>query len=488
MRRIIEGTLVLGLVGLVAAGAVAMGSGTSAPNVPAASSEVVAASQFVTAEPVSATEAEVAEVAEVAGATAAWVTSPVDADRRLVAAQRTEAPASRTIEIDLSDRRQIWRGVGAALTDSSTELLTGNDAALDLLFGADAADGAHLNLVRLPLSATDFSTDDWTWEVDAASGGIRPPGPALRSIDVVDDIGARIDDLAVAAAAWSVPPAFRSPVDDLDGVGASLRPGSEQDYAAVLAAQADWLVGQDVPLEWMSLGNEPGHVSDYPTTSITDDQLIELATVVGPTLDDLGVGLLAVDHNWADRDRVDTVLAGAPGMFDVAAFHCYAGEPGQMADLPVPALVTECTGTTDTWAGTFAWDARQLIAGSIDSGSIGLLLWNLALDPSSGPKADWGCADCRGLLTIDPATGSIEPGPEFFVLGHLARAAEPGSVVLGVMSTDDLAAAAFEHPDGTIGVVGHNAADTAEVIEVVASDGRAMSIVVEAGELFTVTV
>ncbi len=415
--------------------------------------------------------------------TAAWVTSPTDDARRLTAAQQTTAPATRTIVVDLADRRQTWSGVGAALTDASTELLAGNGAALDLLFADDAPDGARLNLVRLPLSATDFSTDAWTWEVDAASGGVRPPAPALRSIDVLDEIAGRVDGLAVAAAAWAPPSEFADPID---GAGVALRAGSEAAYADVLAAQAAWLVDRGVPLEWISLGNEPGHVAEYPTALIDDTQLIELATEVAPQLDDLDVDLLAVDHNWADRDRVDAVLAGAPGAFDAAAFHCYDGEPTDMAGLEVPALVTECTGTTDTWAGTFAWDARQLIEGSIESGSTGLLMWNLALDPDHGPKADWGCADCRGLLTID-SNGVIEPGPEFYVLAHLARAATPGSTVLGTTSDDDVAVAAFQHADGTVGVVGHNASDAAQVVEIAGSDGRTMSVLVDAGDLFTVT-
>ena len=469
-RRLVEGVFVVAVLALVATVAALLVGSDDPTN---AASSPVGLAEF--------DDDDVVTVPVVAG----WVTSPTDADRRLAPAPLVDRPAGRTIAVDLDDDRQVWTGVGAALTDSSAELLDGNDAALDLLFDVDADDGARLNLVRLPLSATDFSTEEWTWEREPTTGAVVPGATARRSLDLLDEVAGRAGvDLSVSAVAWSASAEF---ADRVDTVGRSLRPGAEGAYADFLVEQAAWLVERGVPLGSLSLGNEPGHVSDYPTMLIGDDQLAALAREVAPELDGLGVDLLAVDHNWDDRDRVDAVVAAAPGAFDAAAFHCYSGEPSQMADLEIPAIVTECTGTTDTWSGTFAWDARQLIQGSIDSGSTGLMMWNLALDPQHGPKLDWGCPECRGLLTIDPDTGAIAPGPEFFVLAHLARAAEPGSTVLGTSTADDVATAAFRHGDGTIGVIGHNGSGESQVVEISLSDGRTMAIVVDADELFTVT-
>ena len=108
-----------------------------------------------------------------------------------------------------------------------------------------------------------------------------------------------------------------------------------------------------MPLAAMSLGNEPGYSADYPSMTTTPAQEAKLAELVGPGLHERGVELWAVDHNWADRPRYDEVLAGAPGAFDAAAFHCYAGEPDQMRGLAVPPIVTECTGTRSSWSEAF---------------------------------------------------------------------------------------------------------------------------------------
>jgi glucosylceramidase len=148
-------------------------------------------------------------------------------------------------------------------------------------------------------------------------------------------------------------------------------------------------------------------------------------------------------------------------------------------------VVTECTGTTDGWIGTFGWDSRVLVTESIRAGSTGLLMWNLALPPATATLPG-GCGDCRGLLTIDPTTGAVTRNPEFFVLAHLADAADPGAVRVGTSEIDGLPTVAFANPDGTVGLFGHNDTDQSQVIEIARSDGIATTISVGPWELFSV--
>jgi glucosylceramidase len=77
------------------------------------------------------------------------------------------------------------------------------------------------------------------------------------------------------------------------------------------------------------------------------------------------------------------------------------------------------------------------------------LLWNLALDPQHGPH-DGGCADCRGVITIDPATGTITRNVEYYVLGHASRFVLPGAFRIATATHGkDVDAAAFLNPDGS---------------------------------------
>ena len=158
--------------------------------------------------------------------------------------------------------------------------------------------------------------------------------------------------------------------------------------------------------------------------TMTDAQMAELGPTVGPRL----------DRQASTCGRSTTTGRTGPGRrglrtrpegFDGAAFHCYGGRPAQMAGLGVPRLVTECTGTTDGFAGTFAWDARNLVAGAVAAGSSGLMMWSLALDAEHGPStparrtAGRTAAACDG----DPGRGPQGAG----VLR--ARAISPGRPV-----------------------------------------------------------
>ena len=78
--------------------------------------------------------------------------------------------------------------------------------------------------------------------------------------------------------------------------------------------------------------------------TMTDGQLTTRRAGGRRAADDRGVELWALDHDWADRPRLDNLLAAAPGSFSAAAFHCYGGEPRGDGGLAFPPSSTECTG------------------------------------------------------------------------------------------------------------------------------------------------
>jgi glucosylceramidase len=416
----------------------------------------------------------------------AWSGSATSPDRTRALGRLAPVTSAATIElvVDPSDRHQTWIGTGGALTDSSVALI--ERAGPDLtgaLFDPRARHGAQLNLVRLPLSATDFSTRTWSWQDDPALPP-APPDEAQRAIDMAREAAERRPHLGVVASAWSAP-GWMKDSGRLEGGG--LTPGREQDYADLLVAQARALRDADVSLLAMTLGNEPGHSDpSYPTMTMTDAQLTALATAVDAPLAEDGVGLWALDHNWADRPRLDTLLAAAPGSYTAAAFHCYAGDPTAMGGLAVPSVLTECTGGEwdPDWASTFRWQARNLVVTPATEGSTGLILWNLALDPDHGPHTG-GCGNCRGIVTVDPVTGEWTPGPEYYLLAHISRAADPGATRVGLTTPSTVPAVAFANPDGTIGIFAHNASPTTQVLSVGFTDGETFRATVHPGELVT---
>jgi glucosylceramidase len=414
----------------------------------------------------------------------AWVTSPTDAGRRLLPVAPTDAASTRPVVVSPVERYQSWLGTGAALTDSSVGLLGGRPAAQSMLFDPSDPTGAHLNLVRLPLSATDFSERWWTWAWDPVRRVATPTPEAEQAVTMLGSLVARRPDLSVLATPWTAPAELTTPRTIFGG--GELAAGSESSYGELLVAQTNWLRARGVPLRSLTIGNEPAtSASDYPRMKMSNEQMLTIAKAIEPRLSAQGVDLWAMDHNWEHRPRVDGLLEGAPGTFAAAAFHCYGPTaPERMAGLPVPPIMTECTGTTDGWADTFRWDAVNLVVEPVKAGSTGLFMWNLALRPDHGPHRG-GCDDCRGLLEIDPATGTVRTNPEYYTLAHLARAADPGAVRIGARSSDGLPVAAFANPDGTIGVFGHNDTGAVQVVGIRAPGRSESRISVRPGELFT---
>ncbi len=413
-----------------------------------------------------------------------WVSSPDDPAQRLARLDPVIGPGPATTEIvvDPQDRRQRWWGTGAALTDASERLLHAHPGAVKRLYAPHRGHGARLNLLRLPLSSTDFSPRTWTWSWDGVRGA--PPRWQRRAVRLVaGTIDPLVPHLRVVATPWTAPPSMKTTGSVRGG---ALTDDAVPEYGRLLLSQAGWLMRHGVPLWAMTLGNEPGYSSDYGSMTMSDEQMAGLGADVGPRLRDHRVRLWALDHNWSDRPRADAVLGAAPGGFDGAAFHCYRGRPDQMSGLTVPRLVTECTGNTDGWAGTFAWDARNLVAASIDAGSSGLMMWNLALDDRHGPVdagSRWGCKDCRGLLTV--TADGLRPEPEFYTLAHLSRAASPGARVIASTADAGISAAAFRNPDGSIGVFGHNATGSTQTVRIKVPGRADLAYTVEPGQLFT---
>lgn len=396
-----------------------------------------------------------------------WVTAP---DRSMLLAHPSSTSASPAVTLiaDGSRRFQTWKGAGGALTDAATQLLTPLGAPLRRqLFDPAAESGARLNLVRLPLSATDFSTRGWTWQ-DSPDVAPRPSVEALAAMRYLGQVRDLRGDMGVLTAAWSAP-AWMKTSGSLNG--GALDSAYLSDYSRLLLAQVRRLKAGGIPVFATTLGNEPFHSApSYPTMTMSGEQMRQLAVATAEPLARQGVDLWALDHNWDLRDHVDDVLVGHEGRrFSAVAFHCYGSEHSERAtSLQRSWAVTECTGGDwDTnWTSTFAWQARHLLVDPARRGSTALLLFNLALDPAHGPHLG-GCSNCRGIVTVDPQTRTWSANPEYYLLAQVTRAVDPGGRRIGLTAVGDLPAVAFANPDGTVGFFGINTG-AARVVRLVA--------------------
>ncbi|HEY8832882.1 MAG TPA: glycoside hydrolase family 30 beta sandwich domain-containing protein [Gemmatimonadaceae bacterium] len=112
-------------------------------------------------------------------------------------------------------------------------------------------------------------------------------------------------------------------------------------------------------------------------------------------------------------------------------------------------------------------------------------LWNLALDENAGPHLG-GCANCRGVITINSANGFVTRNVEYYALAHASEFVKPGAHrIASTTNVGGLRSVAFKNADdGSKVLIVLNTA-TAEVSFAVHFGGKAILYALPAGAVVT---
>lgn len=436
----------------------------------------------------------------------AWVTSADEIQK--LASQPVQPPlgpaaGNEDVAIDSSQHFQKIHGFGAAMTDASAQVLSSlpdakRRAIMAELFGR-ANGGLGLSFTRLTVGASDFSTHDYSY--DDPPGNV--PDPELRYFSIAPAqqyVLARVREalainpqLLVMISPWSAPAWMKTSKSLIKG---QLVPQYYPAFADYLAKTVQAFGRQGVPVSMLTIQNEPNfEPGDYPGERVDPPQRAQIiGRYVGPRFRSLGLRtqILDWDHNWDHPEMPLAVLAdpAARQYISGIAWHCYEGDvpaqsPVHDAFPGKDAWVTECSGGewSPKYAEVLGWMTDKLIIGASNNWSRGTLLWNLALDPKHGPHTG-GCSDCRGVVTIDPATAAITRNVEYYVLGHASRFVLPGGYrVATTKRSDDVEAAAFINPDGSRVAILHRKAGAGPLT--IALDGERYSIALASGSVAT---
>jgi len=425
-----------------------------------------------------------------------------------LAAQPAQSPVGpatgdEAITIDTSKHFQKMHGFGAAMTDASAQLLSGlpddkRRAIMTELFSRKNG-GLGLSFTRLTVGASDFSTSDYSYDdtprnapdPDLSNFSIEPAKkyvlPRTREALAINP------HLLVMISPWSAPAWMKTTRSLIKG---ELVPEYYPAFANYLARTVQAFGREGVPVSMLTIQNEPNFEPDnYPGERVDPSQRADvIGRYVGPTFKRLGLRtrILDWDHNWDHPEMPLAVLRDPVARQYVSgvAWHCYAGDVS--AQSPVhdafpgkDAWLTECSG--GEWSPNFAevlgWMTDSLIIGASNNWSRGTLLWNLALDPDHGPHTG-GCGDCRGVVTVNPATGAIVRNVEYYVLGHASRFILPGAYrVSTVKHGNSVEAAAFINPDGSRVAIIHHKLGKRPVT--IALDGEQYAVPLPTGAVAT---
>ena len=368
------------------------------------------------------------------------------------------------------------------------------------IFGRRAND-LKVRSIRISIGSSDLNDHVFSYD-DLPPGQVDPD---LKQFSIAEDRKALIPLLReilaidprihILASPWSPPTWMKT--NGLPKAG-SLKPEYYPAYAKYLVRYLREMKAEGIPVESITVQNEPLYLKNTPSMSMTAAEQAEfIGKHVGPALRAAGLDtrILAYDHNPNRPDYPLAVLADpeAAKFLHGTAFHLYEGDPAAMSKVhdahpAKPIYITEQMVTDIAWetnrpASTANTVARFMIA-ALRNWNEGIILWNLAADPKFGPHTDdGGCVICQGAVTVDGDRVTRNAG--YYTLAQVSRFVTPGS--RRIESTEpsrDLPNAALTTPDGrTVLVVANLARGTKSFA--VSANGRTFESSLPAGSAAT---
>ncbi|TCC56150.1 glucan endo-1,6-beta-glucosidase [Kribbella pittospori] len=464
-----------------------------------------------------------------------WVTTPDRAEllheRPSVAFQRGASDLT-TITVDPRTSYQTMDGFGASITDSSANVLyrlspQDREQTMRKLF--DPKQGIGVSFLRQPVGSSDFTAEAAHYTYDDVPAG-QTDFP-LKNFSIAHDQQQVLPllrrakqlnpTLKVMATPWS-PPAWMKTGDSLIGGRLKDDPAVYDAYARYLVKFVQAYAKAGVPVDFISVQNEPQNrkPSAYPGTDMPVRQEAAVISALGPLLRKASprTKILGYDHNWTTHPGdIESTPPGEDPETDYpykllqspaakwiagTAYHCYSGDASAQTALhnafPSKGIwFSECSGShgpDDTppqiFRGTLTWHARNLMLGTTRNWAKSVVNWNIALDSTGGPHLG-GCDTCTGLVTLQP-DGSVTTDAEYYTIGHLSKFVKAGAVRIGSTSygttgwNGQLMSAAFRNPDGTTALVVHNENDDPRSFAVAVGD-RSFEYELPGGSIATFT-
>ncbi|PAE15315.1 hypothetical protein CHH91_14635 [Virgibacillus sp. 7505] len=396
-----------------------------------------------------------------------------------------------TIFVDKHKTYQQMDGFGAAMTGSSAYLLEHKltakqrDALFQDLFSES---GIHLSYLRHTIGASDYSVDDRgnpsSYTYADQQGTLEDPlqhfstAPDRTVMNMLKLAKISNPELQLMGTPWTAPPWLK--------YGEHTYNGSYLNYAdqRTYEIYADYFIkylldykeeGLDIDL--LSVQNEPQfETAAYPSMAMgAAEQQYFIQNFLGPAILDAGLrtAIVAYDHNWENsKDYAETVLNGASEYTAGTAYHCYAGNPENTAEIqelhPEKGIYfTECSGGAwgEDFGDNLSWLMDQVIIGTTRNWSKTVFLWNLALDETGGPT-NGGCTDCRGVVTVDSQSGNSKKNVEYYALGHISKFVQPGAVRISSTELPHLSTAAFwDQKEDKIILLAANTSNTTQTFQ-----------------------
>lgn len=399
-----------------------------------------------------------------------------------------------SVTVNLENVLQDFYGYGATLTHASAYLLEQEGAesvaseVLEELFGEN---GARMNMIRIPIGASDYVETNGFFTCDDLSdrNGVDPTLAQfslehdVHLISVLKKIVAINPDVQIIACPWSAP-AWMKNTGSL--LGGELIESCYGYYADYLVKFVESYKAEGINISYLSLINEPMiHNIDYPHMTIDEYQALEIGQMVNDRLNakSLNVKLLGWDHNVNDTaiDYVNAIFEeeDTRDVFAGVAFHGYSDvnlatvaegtdyvKENFSDKLVFLTEITEHSGSND-FANNLAYAARYTTLEPLNHGLNASLFWNYVLRSDGSPTPVSHGNECYGVLDLDCQDGEFYYSKRsgYYAMAHVSKFAYAingvyPKVLESVSSNDSqIQAVALYRADGAIVISAVNISD-----------------------------
>lgn len=364
------------------------------------------------------------------------------------------------IEVDSSQRFQEIDGFGFALTGGSAYLLNKKlntperEALLKELFLTNN-NNIGISYLRISIGASDL--DDRVFSYNDQPAGKRDVSltdfnlapDEVNLIPVLKQILALQREVKIMASPWTAPSWMKS---NNSTKGGSLEPAYYDSYARYLVKYVRAMAKHDIPIDAITLQNEPENPNNNPSMLMTaEEQANFVKNNLGPAFKAAGLTtkIVVFDHNCDHPEYPISVLndEDAKKYIDGSAFHLYLGEIDALSKVRNSHpdrniyFTEQWTSAKGDFGDDLTWHVKNIIVGATRNWSRNVLEWNLAADPKFHPHTDGGCTECRGALTIGD---SVVRNVSYYIVAQASKFVRPGSVRIASNIVDNLYNVAFE--------------------------------------------
>jgi glucosylceramidase len=401
-------------------------------------------------------------------------------------ARLTEQPASAqsghepdlpAVSVDTQTRFQAIEGFGGAFTEAAAVnwLALGAGRREELLEAYFHRDRGHgYSLCRVHMGSCDFALGNY-------AHAETPDDMALASFSIARDRQALLpfikaaqrvagEPIKLLASPWS-PPAWMKTHGQMNG-GGMLRAECRRAWARCYARFIEAYEAEGVPIWGVSVQNEPAATQRWDSCLYTAEEERDFVRdFLGPELEAAGLGHVRIviwDHN---RDlmveRAHTVYSDPEAARYVwgTGFHWYGEDcfdhVQQVHDAWPDKRLLFTEGCQEGGPHHGSWDLGERYARSmindLNRWTVGWIDWNLLLDDQGGPNHVGNF--CSAPILADASSDEYSLQSSYYYIGHFARFVKPGARrVLCTSGQQDLEAASFVNPDGSVATVVMNRA------------------------------